>query len=226
MTYGFLIGELIRRVDGRGPREFFLRGNRCEDGRRLPVGVTSEADIARMATLAIPMGAFSAEGVAPETPDLHRPDRCLDGPLRPAESWWAREDPAAVGSGTAARWPGSARSSRAGARLTACASSRRRSSPKRAREPGFAQCPYLGWLGSALDPPSTAKSSRLRRPRPRTGAARAVRGRAWTRKPGVRRRLRAKQLDHPPSGGDAARHGRSDLRLRRIMHAMTAVLRD
>lgn len=53
-TYGFVLGELVRRVDGRKPAQFF----RDEVGRKLGVdfhpGLSNKADIARMAQVRMP----------------------------------------------------------------------------------------------------------------------------------------------------------------------------
>jgi CubicO group peptidase (beta-lactamase class C family) len=48
-TYGYLMGELIRRVDGRGPRQFFEDEIARKLGCDVQVGLTDKADLARLA---------------------------------------------------------------------------------------------------------------------------------------------------------------------------------
>jgi len=59
MTYGFLLGELIRRVDGRMPGRFFdeeVAVKACAD---FHIGLTSSADHARIAQLRHPDSPLS-----------------------------------------------------------------------------------------------------------------------------------------------------------------------
>lgn len=48
-TFGFLIGELIRRVDGRGPRQFFDEEMGKKLGCDLHIGLSTKSDFDRLA---------------------------------------------------------------------------------------------------------------------------------------------------------------------------------
>jgi CubicO group peptidase (beta-lactamase class C family) len=61
-TYGFLIGELIRRVDGRGPRQFLTEEIFSKVGADFLIGLTQES-IPKIAQLKIPADAFHGEGL-------------------------------------------------------------------------------------------------------------------------------------------------------------------
>jgi CubicO group peptidase (beta-lactamase class C family) len=65
-TYGPLLGELIRRVDGRGPRRFFLDEVKGPSGADFHMGLTDKAEMARMAVVKMPPPA----GAAPPTDEL------------------------------------------------------------------------------------------------------------------------------------------------------------
>jgi CubicO group peptidase (beta-lactamase class C family) len=61
-TYGLLVGELIRRVDGRGPRQFLTEEIFAKVGAEFLIGLTPEV-ISRIALLKMPAGAFQGEGI-------------------------------------------------------------------------------------------------------------------------------------------------------------------
>jgi CubicO group peptidase (beta-lactamase class C family) len=61
-TYGFLIGELIRRVDGRGPRQFLAEEISIKAGADFLIGLTSDA-VDRVAALKLPAEAWQGEGI-------------------------------------------------------------------------------------------------------------------------------------------------------------------
>ena len=61
-TYGHLIGELIRRVDGRGPRQFFHEEITAKVGGEFFIGGTPDL-IPRVCALKLPAGAFQGEGM-------------------------------------------------------------------------------------------------------------------------------------------------------------------
>jgi CubicO group peptidase (beta-lactamase class C family) len=60
-TYGFLIGELIRRVDGRRPRQFLREEIFDKVGADFQIGVSADM-MARMAMPAVPNDAFNLTG--------------------------------------------------------------------------------------------------------------------------------------------------------------------
>jgi CubicO group peptidase (beta-lactamase class C family) len=64
LTYGFLIGELIRRVDGRRPRQFLSEEIFDKVGADVQIGLSSPAELSRIAIPAIPAGAFDLTGIA------------------------------------------------------------------------------------------------------------------------------------------------------------------
>jgi CubicO group peptidase (beta-lactamase class C family) len=51
MTYGFLLGEIIRRVDGRGPAQFFYEEIGDKAGIDLQIGLRSPAERDRLAEI-------------------------------------------------------------------------------------------------------------------------------------------------------------------------------
>lgn len=61
-TYGFVVGELIRRVDGRGPRQFLTEEIFSKVGADFLLGLIPEA-VNRVAQLNIPGNAFQGEGI-------------------------------------------------------------------------------------------------------------------------------------------------------------------
>ncbi len=61
-TYGFLVGELIRRVDGRGPRQFLTDEIFSKVGADFLIGLTPEA-VSRVASLKMPADAWQGEGM-------------------------------------------------------------------------------------------------------------------------------------------------------------------
>jgi CubicO group peptidase (beta-lactamase class C family) len=63
LTYGFLVGELIRRVDGRRPRQFLSEEIFDKVGADFQIGLSSPAEL-RMAMPALPAGAFELNGIA------------------------------------------------------------------------------------------------------------------------------------------------------------------
>lgn len=61
-TYGFLIGELIRRVDGRRPRQFLTEEIFSKVGADFLLGLTQDA-VSRVAELKMPADAWQGEGI-------------------------------------------------------------------------------------------------------------------------------------------------------------------
>ena len=61
-TYGLLVGELIRRVDGRGPRQFLQEEIFAKVGADFLIGLTPDATN-RIAQLKLPADAFQGEGM-------------------------------------------------------------------------------------------------------------------------------------------------------------------
>ena len=55
VTYGFLVGELIRRVDGRRPGTFFREEVAQKVGADFQIGLSSTSDLARVAGLQFPL---------------------------------------------------------------------------------------------------------------------------------------------------------------------------
>lgn len=63
-TYGFLLGELIRRVDGRRPRQFLREEIFDKLGADFQLGLTSPDERLRMARVALLPGALDPAGAA------------------------------------------------------------------------------------------------------------------------------------------------------------------
>jgi len=68
-TYGFVIGEIIRRVDGRYPQRFFRNEIARKVGADFQIGLSSRWDVRRVAELNIP-APLTAEQIQIEHPDL------------------------------------------------------------------------------------------------------------------------------------------------------------
>ena len=64
LTYGLLVGELIRRVDGRRPRQFLSEEIFDRVGADFQIGLASPAELSHTAVPAIPAGAFELNGIA------------------------------------------------------------------------------------------------------------------------------------------------------------------
>lgn len=95
-TYGFLLGELIRRVDGRGPRKFLTEEVLQPSGAEFYLGLTSFDLVKRIARTEMPARGFELEGMAGKL------IRSVD--LSPASlSSWERnssENPGGLGFGS------------------------------------------------------------------------------------------------------------------------------
>ena len=63
MTYGFILGELIRRVDGRKPGQFFREEIAAKIGADFQLGLSSMSEVSRLAVVTpLPTGAPLPEG--------------------------------------------------------------------------------------------------------------------------------------------------------------------
>ncbi len=92
-TYGFLVGELIRRVDGRRPRQFLSEEIFDKAGADFQIGLSSPAELSRTAMLALPAGAFELNGIGGKL--LNSVDRTGSG----SWEWMSSENPGNVGYG-------------------------------------------------------------------------------------------------------------------------------
>jgi CubicO group peptidase (beta-lactamase class C family) len=153
LTYGFPLGELIRRVDGRAPSRFFREEIADKTGADFQMGLTSKSDLPRVADILFP--------TAPPSPPaagslLARLLASWSRPVAPT-SWEYRSAvvPAAVGFGNG----------RSIARVCAILAMGGELDGERymsgamveeaATEQAYGECPYLGWvklgLGFGLD---------------------------------------------------------------------------
>ena len=79
-TYGFVLGELIRRVDGRRPAQFFREEIAAKVGADFQIGLTSKSDLSRLAgirwpanLLPVPEGSLTQRvfnSLGPATPTM------------------------------------------------------------------------------------------------------------------------------------------------------------
>ncbi len=143
-TYGFLIGELIRRVDGRGPRQFLKEEVFDKVGADFQIGLSSPDELQRLAPPAMPKGAFVFEGMAGR----------LAGAVEMVEgSSWERMSSQNAGGGGVSN-------ARAIARVCAIVANGgtldgvRILSPEVVALAGaehvYGQCPYIGWMRLGL----------------------------------------------------------------------------
>ena len=143
-TYGFLLGELIRRVDGRRPAQFVREEIAQKAGVDFQIGLTDMSDLQRMAIPQIPEGAFDLEGVAGKLYDTI----CLTD----LGSW----------ESLAAEMPSSNGYTNGRAIAKACAIVANGGALDGVRylsastiaaagaEQAYGQCPYLGWIRIGL----------------------------------------------------------------------------
>ena len=222
MTYGFLLGELIRRSDGRGPRQFFDEEIAQKIGADFQLGLSSEAEVARMAVLAIPPGAFTAEGPAGKLLTSIDLSEVLAGGM--GWQWLAHVDP---GTGGFANGRSIARLCSIvanGGQVDGVRILSSRIIAEAGKEQVYAQCPYLGWLrlglGFGLD------SKEFPAPSPTTlqwGGA----GGSWAlmdTKAAVSAGYTPNNWHIPPPDLTQINLGEHDPRLRRITAAMADVL--
>jgi CubicO group peptidase (beta-lactamase class C family) len=223
-TYGFLLGELIRRGDGRGPREFFRDEIASKIGADFQLGFTAKAERARMAKLTVPAGAFSAEGVAPKLLTSIDLTDLMKGTFD-SFTWLSRVDPGGGGIGNGRSI------ARLGA-IVACGGEvdgARILSPgilaEATRQQAYAQCPYAGWLrmglGLGLDSPEFPVPSP-------TSVHWGGAGGSWAcmdPQAGVSLGYAPNNWIVPPPETTQIDIGEQDPRLRRLMDAMSGVLR-
>lgn len=143
-TYGFLIGELIRRVDGRGPRQFLKEEIFDRVGADFQIGLSSPEELQRLAPPAMPTDAFVFEGMAGR----------LAGSIEMVEGFsWERMSSENAGGGGVTN-------ARAIARVCAIVANGgtldgvRILSPEvvalAGAEHAYGQCPYIGWMRLGL----------------------------------------------------------------------------
>lgn len=98
ITYGFVLGELIRRVTGQGPARYFRDRIARPAGADFQMGLTSRRDLRR---LAIP--DLAAFGPPPDLADNPMMLEILGGPITPdllsSRDWLSAVVPAANGYG-------------------------------------------------------------------------------------------------------------------------------
>ncbi len=145
MTYGFLLGELIRRVDGRGPARFFREEIQSRCGADFHMGLTSESDLGRVATV---------QDLAPPAPPsddlvLRMVRSFPPRDLTPRERA-SREIPAAVGFGNGRSIARMCAIMALGGELDGVRYMSPAMVEEASREQVFGVCPYLGPLRLGL----------------------------------------------------------------------------
>jgi len=145
-TYGFLLGELVRRVDGRRPAQFFREEIAAPCGIDFQMGLSDRSDMARVAHVAWP----PQRGERPPGTVLAR----WSASLSAASAQWdlmsweglSAEVPAGVGLGNARSVAGIATLLATGGTLDGA----RYLSPEIVREAAteqaYDQCPIFGWI--------------------------------------------------------------------------------
>ena len=158
-TFGFILGEVMRRVDGRRPAQFFREEVAARAGADFHVAITTREQYARLAELNLP-----DLGSPPEDPLLAY--IVASAPVLPADSSFesqAVENPSGSGRGTA----------RSIARIGAIFAMdgtldgetyvSRRMIDEATTEQAYGPCPYLGvmklGLGLGLDSPEFPAAS-------------------------------------------------------------------
>jgi CubicO group peptidase (beta-lactamase class C family) len=147
MTYGFILGELIRRVDGRQPGRFFREEIAVKAGVDFQIGLASMSDLSRLAVdTPLPMG--------PPPPEGSLLARLLRGTPPPpiGRSWEELSADAPSGNGV-----GNGRSiARAcailamGGELDGVRYMSRAMVEEAGRGQAHEECPYLGWVNFGL----------------------------------------------------------------------------
>jgi CubicO group peptidase (beta-lactamase class C family) len=100
LTYGPLLGELIRRVDGRGPRRFYIEEVQTRCGADFHMGLVEQADLGRVAKIKQPPS--SPPRATPPPPDdllVRMTGPPFAGPPPDFQSWdfLSAEYPAGIG---------------------------------------------------------------------------------------------------------------------------------
>ncbi len=152
-TYGFLLGEVMRRVDGRRPAQFFREEVASRAGADFHVAITTREQYARLAELNLPV-----PGPLPEDPLLAY--IVASAPVRPADGSFESERveaPSGSGRGTALSIARIGAIFAMDGTLDGETYVSRRVMEEATTEQAYGPCPYLGvtklGLGVGLDSP-------------------------------------------------------------------------
>lgn len=143
-TYGFLLGELIRRVDGRRPAQFVREEIAQRAGVDFQIGLADLSDLQRMAIPQIPEGAFDLEGIAGKLYDTI----CLAEFGSPASL--AAEMPSSNGYTNGRAIAKACAIVANGGTLDGVRYLSARTIAAGGEEQAYGQCPYLGWIRIGL----------------------------------------------------------------------------
>jgi len=140
MTYGFLVGELIHRVDGRAASEFFREEIAEKVGADFQVRLSSTAELARMAFPRVPEGAFQEDGLA---------GKILNAIDMSDVMSWERVSAESPGSGGHGNGRSVARVCAIianGGELDGVRFLSEKTVQEAGKEQAYGQCPYIGWM--------------------------------------------------------------------------------
>lgn len=158
-TYGFLLGEVMRRVDGRRPAQFFREEVASRAGADFHVAITTLEQYARLAELNLPV-----PGPPPEDPMMAY--IVASAPVRPADTSFESESveaPSGSGRGTALSIARIGAIFAMDGTLDGETYVSRRLIEEAATEQAYGPCPYLGvmklGLGVGLDSPEFPAAS-------------------------------------------------------------------
>lgn len=143
MTYGFLLGEIVRRVDGRMPSRFFREEVAQRIGADFQVGLESPVELGRMAHLMIPVNSFDGEGAFELL-------KAIEVPKQLSWDWLAMENPGGNGYGNGRSLSKIASILANGGETGGIRIVSPEIAIEAGREQAYAQCPYIGWLKVGL----------------------------------------------------------------------------
>jgi CubicO group peptidase (beta-lactamase class C family) len=150
VTYGPLLGELIRRVDGRGPKQFFREEVAARCGADFHLGLTDKTDMARVAVVRLESQASPA---GPPSELMAKWGRSFEWYRLGDRTTWtyqSRELPSAIGYGNGRSIARICAIMANGGELDGVRYLSRATVEEAAREQVFDTCPYLGAIREGL----------------------------------------------------------------------------
>ncbi len=146
-TFGFLLGEIIRRVDGRRPRQFFHEEVCRKAGLDFQIGLGAPGELARIAPPQIGAGVFD---LFEREESFKRRFHSID---MSAASGWERlslENPGGNGYGNARAIAGAGAILANGGTFNGVRVLSPQTIALAGQEHAYGPCPYLGWIRFGL----------------------------------------------------------------------------
>jgi CubicO group peptidase (beta-lactamase class C family) len=150
MTYGFILGELMRRTDGRGPAPFFREEIAAKAGVDFHLGLSSQADVARLAENTPPPAAAPppAGSLLERFLRAHMPAQTLTPAQQQARFFVEAPSGNGYGNGRSIARAGAILAMRGELEGVRYLSSEIVAEAGRGQV--YEECPYLGWVSFGL----------------------------------------------------------------------------